>query len=92
MTLSERNLVALTDLGATLHRRSGDGLPDRFDLYFTSDGKVGRICEVVARTDAGIELRFLGRSAPPPRGLPAQAAEQDEPAGGGKPGGEVFEI
>src|SRR4051812_14925107 len=37
-------------------------IPDSLELYMTPDGKVGRRCKVVWRSDNAIGLQFLARA------------------------------
>ena len=39
-------------------------MPDKFDLYMTPDGSVGRNCEVVWQTGKEIGVKFVGRAVP----------------------------
>ena len=47
-------------------------IPDSLDLYMTFDGKVGRHCKVIWRSENAIGLMFVGRATLPP---PAELVE-----------------
>ena len=41
-------------------------IPDKFDLLMTEDGKVGRLCRVVWRSDKEFGVEFVARATLPP--------------------------
>ncbi len=48
--------------GAKVECRSLTDVPDVLDLYMTRDGKVGRRCKVVWRSEDAIGLMFVAKS------------------------------
>jgi hypothetical protein len=61
--LIEARLCNISQGGAKVYCATQAELPDSFDLYMTSDGKVGRRCKVVWRSEKEIGLMFLGHAA-----------------------------
>ena len=66
----EGQINNISQSGAKLSLRLPGDIPDRFDLFMTRDGKVGRHCRVVWREGAEIGLEFVNRIAPPQAAQP----------------------
>jgi hypothetical protein len=65
--------------GAKLICQASDQIPDRFYLYLTRDGKVGRKCQVVRREKGELGLRMMKGAIPKPRWLePSAGAAAEE--------------
>jgi hypothetical protein len=52
--------------GARISYVAHSQIPDRFDLLMTEDGKVGRRCKVVWRSDREFGVEFVARAPLPP--------------------------
>ena len=52
--------------GARVSYVSHIQIPDKLDLLMTEDGKVGRRCKVVWRSDKEFGVEFVARATPPP--------------------------
>src|SRR5262249_49790327 len=64
----ECHLENVSKTGAKLTCDASVKIPDRFFLYLTRDGKVGRRCKVVRREDDGVfGLLFVKGPVPSPR-------------------------
>ena len=63
-SLSECFLHDVTNTGAKIVQETECKLPKPFDLYLTSDGTVGRKCEVVWQSGKEIGVKFVGRAVP----------------------------
>ena len=63
-SFSECFLSDISNTGAKLVLERERKLPDKFDLYMTPDGSVGRNCEVVWQTGKEIGVKFVGRAVP----------------------------
>ena len=67
LSLGECYLCDVSSSGAKLVLGTESQLPKKFDLYLTSDGNVGRNCEVVWQSGKELGVRFLGRVVVPLR-------------------------
>jgi hypothetical protein len=63
----ERRLSNISSSGAKLICDDGIEIADKFTLYLTRDGKVGRQCKVVRREENAIGLLFVSRDVPKPQ-------------------------
>ena len=54
----------ISDKGAKLALQTDLQLPDKFDLYLTADGSVGRKCVVAWRKCEDVGVKFVGRAVP----------------------------
>jgi hypothetical protein len=62
--LIECMLRDVSPSGAKLVQSIEVSLPSNFDLYFTTDGRVARKCELAWQRGTEVGLRFIGRKVP----------------------------
>jgi len=67
----QARLINVSKSGARIDCAEPDKMPDDVVLYLTEDGKVGRRCRVVRRSDAEVGLEFINKPAPAPSWQPA---------------------
>ena len=67
------HLCNVSHSGAKLICEGSVELPEKFSLYMTHDGNVGRMCKVVRRAENEIGLHFLSRNVPKPHWLEPSA-------------------
>ncbi len=67
------HLSNVSHSGAKLTCEDSVELPDKFIVYMTHDGNVGRVCKVVRRAEKEIGLHFLSRNVPKPHWLDPSA-------------------
>jgi hypothetical protein len=62
-------LCDVSQTGAKLTCKDAAELPDKFNMYMTVEGNVGRRCKVARRVGNEIGLTFLSRNVPKPQWL-----------------------
>ncbi len=60
--LVEGSVRNISEGGAKVVCRAQIDVPETIDLYMTQDGRVGRRCKVVWRSDEAIGLMFLAKA------------------------------
>ncbi len=61
--LVEGNVRNISEGGAKVVCHAQIDLPETVDLYMTRDGRVGRRCKVVWRSDDAVGLMFLAKAS-----------------------------
>ena len=61
--LIEGSVRNISDGGAMVVCRTGAEIPETIDLYITQDGRVGRRCKVVWRSNEAMGLMFLAKTS-----------------------------
>jgi PilZ domain len=68
--LTQGHVRNISEGGAKVECRANTEIPDTIDLYMTLDGKVGRRCKVVWRSEDAIGLMFVAKASLPTRDKP----------------------
>jgi hypothetical protein len=63
--LVQGKILNISEGGAKVVCGQQSDIPDDLDLYMTLDGKVGRRCKVVWRSDDALGLMFVARTTLP---------------------------